>query len=1145
MNLKILWCLICFSPMECFTQGCNNRPHTPYDYVHFVHEDPGTNDTKTMVAFCTENSGLFCITKRFVCINGRWNESSPLSSNDCGIPPPIPNAQAFGRNTRELSHATYFCDSGFMTLDKTLTTCYKGQWNLFPLPTCTKPETGCGNPKVLAKAHIFGLKSKPPYLPSEKVSYECIEGFVLDPPNGGDNICLAGNIWSLQYFLKRFPQCRKDCGQPPEVANSSTKLVTTFVGSLAEYVCKRGLSTTDPTISMCEEDGTWNLTSLPRCIVPRTGCGNPRSINEEYILNSSPFQESENITYICNNGFKLVAPFGSNSTCTSGNVWSLETEDKFPYCQPDCSKVPPVPRGGEYVIDGKVISQDDSFGDEILISFACQKNYVMFTNATLHCKAGVWKWMKDGEETDPPSCGADCGPLPTVSNVSLHMTSTTEGSDAHYVCNTGFYTTDKSTAACRLDGKWSLNSPPLCLLPTQGCGNPTWLKNGKYNAGFDDKFRPLKPPFAEDKTVTYQCDNGYDIIAPNGTISTCQAGNMWSLKKLSPGFPKCGKQASPSCSGSIGVPSKLNCNYDSASLPFVENATIVLINETIISYGCDPGFITFDPTEFFCLQNATLELNLLPNCFVPAKGCGNPPRLCNGDFVGKPTYDDEETITYHCDEGFIPIAPDGLVNTCNGGNSWSQMPHSEGFPKCLSACNNLPSIPRGGKIVKYPVLSESEFYFSGSSLKFHCTASILSFVCSDGLWFPKYPSYLSCFNNINSLIYDLANGPLINVETKTGAANDVIGTNPNETFSSVNLTLYLCEFPGFCRLPRSEIIDECRNTTLISCDACGMVGAAVFLSFAVLLGLAILVGNALVIMVEVRRYRRNAINKIGICKCSLAVADILTGLQMLVLVVYNFSWTMNSTSYELIQEQLALRGSPVAYVFGCLFVFGVMSSLYHLVYMGGERLFAITKPLKYRWQSKNSVYLGLLIVWILSIISSTVLAWFADKFTFTYFASIFLYFPTLKDKASDTNFTASIIILVVFYVIPYLLMTASCIGSPILIFRNNKLMAKKQSDHSHQLATTARKRQLSVLKTVTIMQIGFTITIIPLVVVVALHYAHYFNCTQLALAHMITFYLSTANSFINVPIYSLRDKEFRHDIAKVFGRKKFKVQSHL
>ena len=62
----------------------------------------------------------------------------------------------------------------------------------------------------------------------------------------------------------------------------------------------------------------------------------------------------------------------------------------------------------------------------------------------------------------------DCGPLPTVSNVSLHMTSTTEGSDAHYVCNTGFYTTDKSTAACRLDGKWSLNSPPLCLLPTQG-----------------------------------------------------------------------------------------------------------------------------------------------------------------------------------------------------------------------------------------------------------------------------------------------------------------------------------------------------------------------------------------------------------------------------------------------------------------------------------------------------------------------------------------------------------------------------------------------------------------------------------------------------------------------------------------------------
>ncbi|CAK8674659.1 unnamed protein product [Clavelina lepadiformis] len=1107
--------------------GCNNRPHTPYDYVHFMHEDPGTNDTKTMVALCTESSGPSCITKRFVCINGRWNESSPLSSNDCGIPPPIPNAQVFGRSTRELSHATYFCDSGFMTLDKTLTTCYKGQWNLSPLPTCTEPETGCGNPKVFAKARISEFKSRPPYLPSEKVSYECIEGFVLDPPNGGDNICLAGNIWSLESIYKRFPECKKDCGRPPEVANASITVATTFVGSLAQYVCKRGLATTDPTISMCEEDGRWDLTSLPRCIVPRTGCGNPLSLEDGKFLSLAPFQESENITYICNNGFKLVALFGSNSTCTSGNVWSLETEDKFPYCQPDCSKVPPVPRGSEYAINGKVISQDDSFGDEILISFRCQKNYVMFTNATLHCKAGVWKWMKDDEETDQPICGADCGPLPTVSNASLHMTSTTEGSNAHYVCNTGFYTTDKSTAACRLDGKWSLNSPPSCLLPKQGCGNPTWLENGKYNADYD-KFRPLKPPFAEDKTVTYQCDDGYDIIAPNGTISTCQAGNTWSLKKLSPGFPKCRLKTeyipnhSLACNKNFRNSPKLNCSLADASLPLVKNATLIVINESSASYVCETGFIAMNSTELFCLKNDTWEIHQTPNCFAPAEGCGNPPRLCNGEFVGKPTYDEEETITYHCDVGFIPIAPDGLVNTCKGGNSWSQMPHSEGFPKCLSVCSNLPSIPPEGKIVKYPVLSEGGYYLPGSSLKFHCGASISPLVCQDGLWFPKPSPYLDCLL-LQSVIFDLAGGPLITVKDKKGV--------------SMNLTEYLCELPGFCRGSRSEIVSECRNKTLISCDACGMVGAAVFLSFAVLLGLAILVGNALVIMVEVRRYRRNAINKIGICRCSLAVADILTGLQILVLVVYNFSWTMNSTSYELIQEQLALRGSPVAYVFGCLLVFGVMSSLYHLVYMGGERLFAITKPLKYRMQSKNSVYLGLLTVWILSIISSTVLAWFPDKFTFTYFASIFLYFPTLKDKASDTNFTASIIILVVFYVIPYLLMTTSCVGSAIIIFQSNKLMVNKQSEGAKSSAS-ARKRQLSVLKTVTMMQIGFTITIIPLVVFSALYYAGYFNCTQLALPHMITFYLSTANSFINVPIYSLREKEFRLDIARAFGRKR-------
>ncbi|CAK8674662.1 unnamed protein product [Clavelina lepadiformis] len=1216
MKLKLfIWFFICFSPMKCLTQdnvtspmieedtthewsyenedyttspnyediteengpyespnelkGCNNLLDFLYDVAEIVHEEPMANSTQTIVAFCSHDLNLDCINERYACFKGQWHKISPSSINDCDVPPLAQNAAAYGPDTRELSNARYFCDPGFITTDNTLTTCYKGEWNLNPLPTCSEPEIGCGNPKFLPNGQMSGLKTI--FFPGDEIYYHCNDGFVFDSPDNDISSCLLGNTWSLETDFNSFPKCKRDCGLPPDTANSSIRVSLTFVGSTAQYICDPGLITNDPVISVCGEDGAWNLNPLPKCIIPKTGCGNPLPLQNGNFSNSLSFEVSAKVTYVCNEGFRLIAPFGRQSTCEFGNTWSLEVEEKFPKCQPDCSKIPRAPRGGKYLIDGEVIGQDERFEDEVFISFACQENYVMFVNATLYCKEGAWQWIKDGEETGPPICGIDCGPPPKLSNAALHLTSTTEGSEAHYVCDTGFYTTDKTVFYCRVDGKWSFKSLPSCLLSTFGCGNPPWLENGRYLTGFDDEWRTIKPPFAEGKTITYDCDDGYNLIAQNGSISTCQIGNKWSLKIGSPDFPKCQSNCvlpdpvfqeysydghakgteifhwfqehaiesdQSICNGKFWVPPRINSIFPCTSPPSVDNATIISTSESSVLYICDPGFTTIDVTESFCLSNALWDLSSLPSCFVPITGCGNPPTLFNGFYFGESPYDEGETITYQCDEGFIPIAPNGLVNTCNGKNSWSQISHSEGFPECSAVCNNLPFLPEIGKIVKYPELDTNGFYLSGSTLNFFCSDRFpLPLTCREGIWFPQYwndPNF-SCYSTQFTLIFDLANGPLVTVQSKA----EVDDSNSSDASPLINLTQYLCEFPGFCRSSRFEIVTECRNTTLISCDACGMVGAAIFLSFAVLLGLAILVGNALVIMVEVRRYRRNAINKIGICKCSLAFADILTGLQILVLVVYNFSWTMNSTSYELIQEQLALRGSPVAYVFGCLFVFGLMSSLYHLVYMGCQRIFAVTKPLKYKLQGKKAVYLGLLIVWILSIISSTVLAWFPDKFTFTYFASTFLYYPTLKDMANDTNFTASIILLVVFYIFPYLLMTGLCIGSAIIVFRNVKLMASKltseqQSQRAKSVAAT-RKRQLTIMVTVTIMQVGFTITLIPIVVVVALHYAHYFNCTQLALAHMITFYLSMANSFVNVPIYSLRDRDFRLEIANIFG----------
>ena len=97
-----------------------------------------------------------------------------------------------------------------------------------------------------------------------------------------------------------------------------------------------------------------------------------------------------------------------------------------------------------------------------------------------------------------------------------------------------------------------------------------------------------------------------------------------------------------------------------------------------------------------------------------------------------------------------------------------------------------------------------------------------------------------------------------------------------------------------------------------------------------------------------------------------------TGVQLLIFVPYNFSWTINLTMEELLSEVLKIRGTTWASFCMTFIIFGYTNSIYHLMYIGMERLYAIIKPLSYKMQTKGTVILGLGLIWILSLISSTV-----------------------------------------------------------------------------------------------------------------------------------------------------------------------------
>ncbi|CAK8694172.1 octopamine receptor beta-2R-like [Clavelina lepadiformis] len=217
-----------------------------------------------------------------------------------------------------------------------------------------------------------------------------------------------------------------------------------------------------------------------------------------------------------------------------------------------------------------------------------------------------------------------------------------------------------------------------------------------------------------------------------------------------------------------------------------------------------------------------------------------------------------------------------------------------------------------------------------------------------------------------------------------------------------------------------------------------MAGGAVILLLAVSLGLAILTANALTMLVGIRRCRRGKANKLDICRSSLALADALTSVQPLVVVPYNFSWSMNMMPEELDKMRLALRGSPQAYVGGISYLLGITASMNHLAYMAIERFYAVAKPFNYRWQSKKSVYVGLAMTWILSAIAIFLMTFF-QEWTFDYSATLFVFFPSQNAINLERSRVDSLVPLAVLYFLPYISNSVLIVGTAVMICRRQKV----------------------------------------------------------------------------------------------------------
>ncbi|CAK8676838.1 unnamed protein product [Clavelina lepadiformis] len=352
-----------------------------------------------------------------------------------------------------------------------------------------------------------------------------------------------------------------------------------------------------------------------------------------------------------------------------------------------------------------------------------------------------------------------------------------------------------------------------------------------------------------------------------------------------------------------------------------------------------------------------------------------------------------------------------------------------------------------------------------------------------------------------------------------------------KSFISATFESRPCGFPPFCK---ASAYDSCANITLFHCKSCNMGKAAAFLSFVVCLGIVILFGNILIVAVGYRRYKNRSLQKFDIFRTSLAAADALTGVLILVITTHNFDWTIRSTATELNIKQIKLQGTAVASFGGWFYLFMFTSSLYHLLFIGLQRLYAIARPILYKLQGKRTVLYGLGIVWVFAALTASIPAWFPQRFTFSYYVTTLLFWPSVTMTKNKEYLSSSLALMAIFVVLPFILMTSVSIALGVML-RAQTNKSRKLSSHGQPNSPNCVGQERLVFKNVAIMQIGFTLTLVPVMAVVLCFYTGRLNCSNVTIPYVVGFYLTMCNSLVNVIVYSARDSSFRSCLGEMIS----------
>ncbi|KAK4305073.1 hypothetical protein Pmani_023017 [Petrolisthes manimaculis] len=648
-------------------------------------------------------------------VDGTWTLEEPhceLIYCDA-LPSSIPNGQVIGSDNACGSLVEYECSLGYQLNGAQKATCLENERWSSPTPSCERMSCGLpGSPEN-------GLFRGTSFLFTDKITYECDEGYILQGPVV--QVCLADGSWSGPP-----PYCAiVNCTNLQWPSNGRIRLSGTSFGSYANIVCDAGYAVEGENNLMCNADGNWD-NELPHCL-PVLCPPAPQVDHAIYNSTERQFESFTVLEYRCDRGYETTVERYETAllTCSASGQWEPQTVECLPVNCGDPGTIP----------FGTIVGDNYTYGSEV--QFICDDGYKLLGPSSGECQAdGDWSNYAAAclQIICPPSGRFQFG------TVVADDSTNTFGTTLAYNCNVGYFLEGSAYRNCSLDGEWT-GSAPYCRPVT--CPEPfqalnAMLEGEVYEYGHSVRYTCHNGYLMQGRAeLVCQADGSWSTEAPICEMITCPDApellrGTWKVKsieehpiKAEPLSAK-GRKGSSKGHRSAGSLAKLQ------TLLQESREEVLHRFGEIIEAECETGYATLSGSVLVCTEAGWN--GQVPQC--SAISCPIPIDIRRGRVTGN-NYTFGGTITYQCNEGHDLVGE--ATRTCLASKEWSGT-----SPYCREVECPQPALLRDGQ-------TQVESVKYGAIVSYQCDPGfrldgLSSRMCQrDGYWTGEVPVCVELF----------------------------------------------------------------------------------------------------------------------------------------------------------------------------------------------------------------------------------------------------------------------------------------------------------------------------------------------------------------------------------------------------------------